>query len=137
MKKTHIIAIIIIAVAIGAILSTISSTSEYVTFGEAEQSPGKEYHVVGVLNKDKEMTYNPAIDANLFSFHLVDNDGEERKVNFKGTKPQDFERSEQVVLIGHSIGSEFEAEKILMKCPSKYNDGATEGEFQEFSATAS
>lgn len=136
MKRTHIIGIIIIAVAIGAILSTVSSTSEYVTFAEAAESPSKEFHVVGMLNKDKEMTYDPAVDANLFSFYLVDNDGVERKVNFKGTKPQDFERSEQVVLIGHSEGEEFEAEKILMKCPSKYNDGAQEGEFQEFSATA-
>ena len=136
MKKTHIIGIIIIAVAIGAILSTVSSTSEYVSFGEAEQDAGKQFHVVGTLNKDKEMTYDPAINANLFSFYLADNEGIERKVNFKGTKPQDFERSEQVVLIGYAEDGEFEAEKILMKCPSKYNEGAPEGEFQEFSASA-
>lgn len=135
MKKSHIIGIILIAVAIGAILSTASNTSEYVTFQEAEEAPAKEFHVVGQLNKEKELMYDPSTDANLFSFYLVDNDGQERKVNFRGTKPQDFERSEQVVLIGHANGEEFEAEKILMKCPSKYNEGQP-GEMQEFSAEA-
>ena len=133
MKKSHIIGIILIAVAIGAIMSTVSNTSEYVSFSQAEETPGKEFHVVGQLNKEKELMYDPAIDANLFSFYLVDNDGAERKVNFRGTKPQDFERSEQVVLIGYAEGGEFEAEKILMKCPSKYNEGQP-GEMQEFTA---
>lgn len=37
-------------------------------------------------------------------------------------KPQDFERSEQVVLTGKMDGDEFVATEILMKCPSKYKD---------------
>ena len=44
----------------------------------------------------------------------------ERKVIFLGSKPQDFERSEQIVLTGKMKGDEFLASKILMKCPSKY-----------------
>jgi len=39
---------------------------------------------------------------------------------FNGAKPQDFERSEQIVLTGKMKGDEFLASKILMKCPSKY-----------------
>ena len=46
--------------------------------------------------------------------------GEEKKVIFNGTKPRDFERSEQIVLTGKIEGEEFKASKILMKCPSKY-----------------
>jgi cytochrome c-type biogenesis protein CcmE len=47
-------------------------------------------------------------------------------VVFPGTKPQDFERSEQIVLTGQMVGSEFHASGILMKCPSKYTQDKIE-----------
>ncbi len=123
MKKSHIIGIVIIAVAIGAILTTLSNTSTYASFAEAAQSPDNEYHVVGKLNKTKEAIYDPKVNANLFSFYMIDNKGNERKVVLHKNKPQDFERSEQIVLIGKMDGDQFDASDILMKCPSKYNDG--------------
>ena len=123
MKKIHIIGIVIIAVAIGAILTTLNSTSTYASFAEATLEQGSEFHVVGKLNKEKDMIYDPQTDANLFTFYMVDNKGTERKVILHKNKPQDFERSEQIVLIGKMQGEEFEASDILMKCPSKYNDG--------------
>jgi cytochrome c-type biogenesis protein CcmE len=45
------------------------------------------------------------------------------KVMFNDTKPQDFEKSEQIVVIGKVVGNEFHVAKgdLLMKCPSKYN----------------
>ena len=127
MKKSHIIAIIVIAVAIGAIISMVSDAATYADFQTAEKFPGKEFQVVGQLNKDKQIAYAPELNANQFSFFMVDNNGLERKVVFNGAKPQDFERSEQVVITGHTEGEEFTAEKILMKCPSKYNDGNSDG----------
>jgi cytochrome c-type biogenesis protein CcmE len=123
MKKAHIIGIIIIAIAIGAILTTLNNTSTYASFTEAAQSPNDEFHVVGKLNKEKENVYEPQVDANIFSFYMIDNKGTERKVILHKNKPQDFERSEQIVLIGKMQGEEFIASDILMKCPSKYNDG--------------
>jgi cytochrome c-type biogenesis protein CcmE len=135
MKKTHIILIVIIAVAIGAIISTISDSSTYANFDIAESNPNKEFHVVGMLNKEKEMIYDPHVNANVFSFYMLDNNGMEKKVIFNGTKPQDFERSEQIVITGQYTGKEFVASKILMKCPSKYEDEA-KSEFKEFNATS-
>lgn len=123
MKKIHIIGIVIIAIAIGAIFTTLNNTSTYASFTEAAQEPDNEYHVVGKLNKEKEMVYEPKVDANLFSFYMIDNKGTERKVILHKNKPQDFERSEQIVIIGKMEGDEFHASDILMKCPSKYNDG--------------
>ncbi len=38
------------------------------------------------------------------------------------SKPQDFDKSEQIVVIGKMNNEVFEADDILMKCPSKYND---------------
>lgn len=133
MKRTHIIGIIVIALAIGAIMSTLSDSSTYASFAEAFDNPGKEYHVVGQLNKEAAMSYDPQADANLFTFAMVDNSGREERVHFRGSKPQDFERSEQIVLVGRYNGEVFEASKLLMKCPSKYEDGQP-GEMKEFTA---
>ncbi len=134
MKKSHIIGIIVIALAIGAIVTTFADSSTYASFAEAKES-SSEIHVVGKLVMEKEMVYDPVKDANYFSFYVRDEKGVECKVVFPGTKPQDFERSEQIVLTGKMEGSEFHASKILMKCPSKYTND--EVETKEFSAQES
>ncbi len=126
MKKIHIVFIVLIAVAIAAIMSTVADSSTYSSFSAAAKNPETEYHVVGKLNKEKPLEYNPQVNANLFAFYMKDNEGTELKVLFKGTKPQDFERSEQIVITGKAKGDVFQAEKILMKCPSKYNNGQVE-----------
>ena len=128
MKKTHIIGIVVIAMAIGAIVSTINDAGTYVTFAKAKSNPNVEYTVIGELNKSKEIMYNPEVNANLFSFYVIDQDGAEEKITFHGTKPQDFERSEQITLQGKMIDDNFICTKILMKCPSKYNNGQEEVE---------
>jgi len=133
MKKSHIIAIILIIVSIGAIIGTMADSSTYASFSSALESPGSEFHVVGYLNKNKPMNYNPQVNANLFSFFALDKEGKECLVRFKGSKPQDFERSEQIVLTGKYVGDHFEADKILMKCPSKYKNGSA-SEFTEVKA---
>jgi cytochrome c-type biogenesis protein CcmE len=121
MKKSAIFGIVTIAIAIAVIISTYSSTSTYGSFNDARTADA-ELHVVGHLNKTKQLYYDATKDANYFSFYMKDNKGEECKVVFNGTKPQDFERSEQIVLTGSMKGNEFHASKILMKCPSKYTD---------------
>ena len=123
MKKTHIAIIIVVAVAIGALIATLGSSSTYADFKQAEENPDTEFHVVGKCDKQKASEYNPAINTDEFTFYLIDSKGEERKVVLHKNKPQDFERSEQVVIIGKMQGGAFHANDILMKCPSKYNDG--------------
>jgi len=136
MKRTHILGIIVIAIAIGAILYTLGDSSTYANFSVAATNAGKEYHVVGKLEKNKPFEYNPQMNANLFTFFMKDNNGLERKVLFNGSKPQDFEKSEQsVVITGKMKGEAFHADKILMKCPSKYNDPNSK-EMKEFNATS-
>jgi len=125
MKKGAILGIIIIAVAIAMIVSIYTDSSTYASFKDAQQTES-EIHVVGELNKTKTLYYNPTEDANYFAFYMVDHDGTECKVVFNGAKPQDFERSEQIVLTGKMVGNEFHASKILMKCPSKYNKDQVE-----------
>jgi cytochrome c-type biogenesis protein CcmE len=122
MKKSHIIALVIIALAIGAILTTVSDSSTYASFSTAAEHPHKTYHVVGKLNKEKPQDYSPQVDADLFSFFLVDNEGKERKVILHKAKPQDFDKSEQIVVVGKMKDDQFEASDVLMKCPSKYSN---------------
>lgn len=123
MKKSNIILLIVMAVAIGVIISLVGDFSTYETFATAAGKPGREFHVIGVLEKDKAMEYNPAKDANYFSFYVEDKTGNVRKVVFTGAKPTDFEKSEQIVLTGQ-MGEDdvFHCSKILMKCPSKYKE---------------
>lgn len=136
MKLSYIIGLIVIVIAITVIVSTTSEVSTYATFAEATEiaakNSGRKIHVAGSLKKDAaghiaEMTYQPEIDPNRFTFKLIDRDNQETLVVSDDPKPQDFERSEQVVVIGNMQGGEFVAEKILMKCPSKYEETEIKG----------
>jgi len=130
MKKSSIFGLVVIAIAIAVIISVYSNSSTYGTFNDAKQTNG-ELHIVGHLDKKKELFYDATKNANYFSFYMTDNKGAECKIVFPGTKPQDFERSEQIVLTGQMLGKEFHASSILMKCPSKYtNDKVETTEFK-------
>jgi cytochrome c-type biogenesis protein CcmE len=125
MKKSSIFGLVVIAIAIAVIISVYSNSSTYGSFDDA-QTTNSELHVVGHLDKEKALDYDATRDANYFSFYMKDNKGKECKVIFTGTKPQDFERSEQIVLTGQMKGDAFHASKILMKCPSKYTQDKVE-----------
>lgn len=121
MKKSHIIAILIIAIAFGVVITSLSNNNRYATFKEASEHPSTVYHVVGKLDRTKPYLYDPHLNANLFTFYMVDSNKTEFKVMLGKPKPDDFEQSDQIVVIGKAnAGNEFQASEILMKCPSKY-----------------
>ncbi|WP_234733320.1 cytochrome c maturation protein CcmE domain-containing protein [Tellurirhabdus bombi] len=145
MKKLHIIGLLVIAAAITIIISTAGDASSYVNFVQAESlaknGESDAVHVVGKLKKDPQgqivgMNYQPQVDPNHFEFTLVDNDNRIEKVVYRAPKPQDFDRSEQIVVIGSMQGDHFQADKILLKCPSKYQDGKLEEKTYEAAKTA-
>jgi cytochrome c-type biogenesis protein CcmE len=123
MKKTHILGIIIIAIAIGFLLTANKDVTTYGAFGDGKD--GETMKIVGQLCKDKIIVYDAAKDPNYLSFFVKDKKGDERKVILKAAKPQDFERSESIVLTGAMTGDDFVASDMLMKCPSKYKDEET------------
>lgn len=112
---------IMIAIAIVMISTAADDLSTYADFQTARQSNSL-VKIAGVLSKDKEMQYDPAIDPNYFSFFVKDSKGEEQKVVLYGSKPQDFELSEQIVITGKMKDGDFIASDMLLKCPSKYKD---------------
>jgi|SRR5690349_12500001 cytochrome c-type biogenesis protein CcmE len=129
MKKSHILIIVVIASAVGILVATADDASSYVSFAEAYQlaSSGskKDIHVVGVLKKDGrgQITgIEDGADKVSFTFIMVDDNGKEQKVYYKEPMPADFTKSEKVVVIGSYTGDTFYASKILLKCPSKYQE---------------
>ena len=125
MRKSAIIGLITIAISVGVLFSLNADTSSYSSFKEAAKE-SREFHVMGYWEKEKGMYYDALKDANHFEFHMRDDKGDLNKVVYIGAKPQDFERSEKLVLIGEMKDDTFYATKILMKCPSKYNDNLVE-----------
>jgi cytochrome c-type biogenesis protein CcmE len=135
-KPFHLAALLVIAVGIGVIISTSGDASSYVCFAEAKEmakdGDDDKVHVVGSLPKDASgkiegMFYQPEKDPNLFRFMLLDEKKELVEVLYFKPRPADFERSEKIVVVGAMKEGHFEADKILMKCPSKYNEGEVKG----------
>ena len=99
-----------------------NSFSRYENFESSYAKQGKEFTVVGYLNKEKGVEYNPTIDPNKFSMYVLDDQKVERKVVVKKAVPRDIEKSEKIVITGKMNGDVFEASDILLKCPSKYKN---------------
>lgn len=129
MKKSHILGLLVIAAAIAIIISTAGDASTYVGFEEAlamsTAGNKKEIHVVGELKKDTDghiIGLEEGTDRVSFSFIMIDENGKEQKVFYDEPMPSDFTRSEKVVVIGSYENESFKASKILLKCPSKYQE---------------
>ena len=129
MKKSHIIGIVVIAIAVFVIISTAGDASTYVTFDEArslfESGSDKKVHVVGQLKKDEDgqiVGVDPSEDKLTVTFLMVDNNMKTNKVFYNKPMPPDLKQSEQVVVIGQFRENYFYAEQILLKCPSKYEE---------------
>ena len=129
MKVTHILAIVAIAAAVGVIIMSAGDASTYVTFDEAlsaaEAGNTSSLHVVGELKKDEAghvVGIAPGADRVSFSFLMVDENGKDQRVQYNEPMPTDFTKSEKVVVVGRYRDDTFVADKILLKCPSKYQE---------------
>ena len=122
MKKASILVLVLIAAAIGIVVASFGKFSTYETFASAAEKPESTFHVVGFLDTSKAQQYDPVRDANNFTFFAKDKKGAIHKVIFNGARPQDFEKSEQLVMTGYMKNGDFHCSKIQMKCPSKYEN---------------
>ncbi|MEP1094984.1 MAG: cytochrome c maturation protein CcmE [Cyclobacteriaceae bacterium] len=129
MKTKYIASIVVIAIAIVIIMTMAGDASSYVTFGEAKELSAngfkKSIHVVGELPRSSGgeiVGIEESPDKLSFKFQMVDENGFTQQVFHANPIPTDFAKSEQVVIIGAYNGENFIAEKILLKCPSKYQE---------------
>lgn len=121
MKKTHIILLVFIAIAISVLISFMGDITTYDTVTSAKEKPGKFVHLIAKMEKNS-MDYDPIKNPNLLTFTAVDSLGNSIHVVYNNTKPTDIEKSERLVLKGRVEGDHFKCQSILLKCPSKYKD---------------
>ncbi len=117
MKIRYVVALVIILgfVIYGAV-SLKTSLTPYVSFAEAKSSP-QTVQVMGELDKSATR-YDTT--AGLLYFTLKDKHGELLEVSYKGVRPGNFDQATQIVAIGDYKDKVFQADQLLVKCPSKY-----------------
>jgi cytochrome c-type biogenesis protein CcmE len=117
MKPKYIIGLLVILVfVVFAAINLSKSLTPYVSVQEARESQKvvqvKGQRVVGSENFD--------IENKIFKFKMADEKGEEFEVIYHGVKPANLEQAEEIVVIGRFEGATFNADQLLVKCPSKY-----------------
>ncbi len=117
MKRRHIVGLIIIAVFIAySFIAFQSSLTPYVNFAQAK-SATRSVQVRGVLANEKIMVTE---NGKTVTFMLRDEAGEEVPVIYQGAKPEGLDQATSIVAVGKYQNGQFTAEKLLIKCPSKY-----------------
>jgi len=127
MKKAYWIGAVVVLAFLALGLSTFTkSMTPYVSFDEAKESK-RTVQVMGALEKGSSR-YDT--DAKTLHFTLVD---EKTKaplpVTYRDVKPANFEEAVSIVAIGRYQGDAFHAEKLLVKCPSKYQGEEVEKQY--------
>ena len=117
MNLKVIVAIVLLAVAAGVGVSSFKRTmTPYIGFAEARTASG----LVQVNGKLADKNYVLKPEEQFLSFKLRDEKGDVMPVEYRGIIPGNFDQAVSVVAIGKFQGDHFEAQQLLVKCPSKY-----------------
>ena len=117
MKKGYWIAAALCLAFVGFGLTAFQKTlTPYLPFEEARKASGV-VQVMGALDKESDR-YDTA--NQVLSFDLLDDKGGRMRVAYRGTRPGNFKDAVSIVAIGRFQNGQIEAEKLLVKCPSKY-----------------
>jgi cytochrome c-type biogenesis protein CcmE len=123
MKKGYWIAAALTLAFVGFGLTAFQKTlTPYLSFDEAKTARGV-VQVMGGLDKTSDR-YDSGKEE-LF-FELLDADGRRMPVVYRGIKPANFKDAISIVAIGRYREGRIEAEKLLVKCPSKYQGAEVE-----------
>ena len=116
----------IVLFAVAAVIGVTSfkkTVTPYISFHEARRASGL-VQVNGVL---ADKNYVLRTDEQFLEFKLKDDRGEVMTVEYHGVIPGNFDQATSVVAIGRYKSDHFEAEQLLVKCPSKYQAEAEKG----------
>lgn len=124
MNLKIVAALVLLAIAVVVGVTSFKKTvTPYISFAEAKTSSGT-VQVNGVL-ADKNYVARP--QEQYLEFKLKDDRGHVMPVIYKGVIPGNFDQATSIVAIGRYAGERFEAEQLLVKCPSKYQAEAEKG----------
>jgi cytochrome c-type biogenesis protein CcmE len=120
MKQRNIVIFFVGLILLGISVFFVSGNmmTPYVSFHQARSQAGQYVQVIGRVDKTRPVVLNEGG----FAFTILGKDGSRMNAVHKGPKPQNFDQTEQVVLLGRYIRKDevFVADSILVKCPSKY-----------------
>ena len=124
MKPKLLFGLLLVIASIGfGVTAFKNSLTPYISFAEAKRS-GVNSQVNGTLADPAAVKYDA--EKSELQFALRDEKNEVMPVVYRGVKPANFEQATSVVAIGQYKGGHFEAEQLLVKCPSKYQaEGGT------------
>jgi cytochrome c-type biogenesis protein CcmE len=123
MKKGYWIAAALTLAFVGFGLTAFQKTlTPYLSFDEATTSKGV-VQVMGALDKQSDR-YDTGREE--LSFDLLDPQGRRMPVMYRGIRPGNFKDAISIVAIGRYKEGRLEAEKLLVKCPSKYQGAEVE-----------
>jgi cytochrome c-type biogenesis protein CcmE len=115
-KPVHMIGVIVILAAMVFGASAFQSAlTPYISIAEAKTAKGL-VQVSGLV-KDGQSAYTTGGD---FTFTLTDDKGNVLPIVYKRVKPANFDQAIGVVAIGRYTSGTFQADQLLVKCPSKY-----------------
>ena len=125
MNKRYIVGIAVIVLC-GVIGFTAfkDSLTPYVGFAEAK-ALDRSCQVMGEVDKEN-VRYD--LEGGILHFTIIDEDGHTMPVSYQGVKPGNFDQASSVVCNGQVIDGTFKADRLLVKCPSKYQGLEEEGE---------
>jgi cytochrome c-type biogenesis protein CcmE len=122
-KKGYVVAAALaVAFVLLGVTSFTKTLTPYLSFDEARKARGA-VQVMGGLDKTSDR-YDTATQQ--LSFDLVDDRGGRMPVTYGGIKPANFKDAISIVAIGRYRDGRIEAEKLLVKCPSKYQGAEVE-----------
>lgn len=123
MKPRYIIgAVVILSAAVTSIYLLSQSQIQYTTINDA-RTTGKKVQIKGRWIEQESASYDPV--NNTFRFILEDENGSRIAVVYSGSKPNNMEMAESIVVRGRVEDNTFYAIDILTKCPSKYEGNST------------
>jgi cytochrome c-type biogenesis protein CcmE len=117
-------AVVTVAVSLAAMLAigvvfTVNA-SPYVDVEQALVNGGDGLHLLGTIEK-------PTVRSNPLqreiTFDVIDAKGKTMHVDYHGEAISNIDEADKVVAVGSVKNGEFEANRLLIKCPSKYEDG--------------
>jgi len=120
MNNRAILGIVAIAIFVVMLMMNVAANSSVYSDFKSAQKSGEDVHIVGSWVRKDEIKYDAQKD--LFQFYLKDSLNQEALVHYYDPKPANFEQADKIVIIGKYKQDHFQADKILMKCPSKYEE---------------
>ena len=117
MNRKILLGVLVLAFIGYAGWSFMDSVTPYVGIAAARKATGN-VQVKGLLDQKAEA---PHMEGDYFVFTLQDEDtGESMPVRYHGTKPDQFDEAHHIVAVGTFRDGAFQSDKLLIKCPSKY-----------------